>query len=113
MTLAVPIKIMIVDDHAMLREGIHYLCLTASDLSLVVEAANGEDALALCYKLQPDLVLLDLMMPGMDSIATIKAMRKQFPEVKILTLPKTTYRSILSITSIICRSFSRSLLIVR
>ena len=86
MTLAVPIKIMIVDDHAVLREGIHYLCLTASDLTLVGEAANGEGALELCHKLQPDLVLLDLMMPGMDGIATTKAMRQQFPEVKILIL---------------------------
>lgn len=86
MTLTVPIKIMIVDDHAVLREGIHYLCLTASDLTLVGEAANGEDALELCYRLQPDLVLLDLMMPGMDGIATTKAIRKQCPEVKILIL---------------------------
>ena len=90
MTLDVLIKIMIVDDHAVLREGIHYLCLTASDFTLVGEAANGEDALELCYKLQPDLVLLDLMMPGMNGIATTKAMRKQCPEVKILILTSFT-----------------------
>ena len=94
MTLDVLIKIMIVDDHAVLREGIHYLCLTASDFTLVGEAANGEDALELCYKLQPDLVLLDLMMPGMNGIATTKAMRKQCPEVKILILTSFTTQNL-------------------
>ncbi len=77
---------MIVDDHAVLRDGIRYLCLTASDLTLVGEAANGEDALALCYELLPDVVLMDLMMPGMNGIATTRAIREQYPEVKILVL---------------------------
>ncbi|MDJ0903936.1 MAG: response regulator transcription factor [Xenococcus sp. MO_188.B8] len=86
MTLSLPIKIMIVDNHALLREGIHYLCLTTSNLTLVGEAANGKDALELCYELQPDLVLMDLMMPGMDGIATTKAIREQCPEIKILIL---------------------------
>ena len=77
---------MIVDDHAMLREGIRYVCLTATDLTLVGEAANGKDALALCNELQPDVVLMDLMMPGMNGIDTTKAIREQYPEVKILVL---------------------------
>ena len=77
---------MIVDDHAVLREGIRYVCLTASDLTLVGEAANGEDALKLCNELQPDVVVMDLMMPGMNGIATTRAIREQYPEVKILVL---------------------------
>ncbi len=77
---------MIFDDHAVLREGIRYVCLTATDLTLVGEAPNGEDALALCNKLQPDVVLMDLMMPGMNGIDTTRAIREQYPEVKILVL---------------------------
>ena len=80
------IKVIIADDHAVLRYGIHYLCMTTSDIELVGEAANSEDALALCYELQPDLVLMDLMMPGMDGIATTKMIREQCPAVKILVL---------------------------
>ena len=85
-TQSSPIKVMIVDDHAVLREGIRYLCLSSTDLTLVGEAANGEDALTLCNELQPDVVLMDLMMPGMNGIATIRAIREQCPEVKILVL---------------------------
>lgn len=80
------IRIIVVDDHAVLREGIRYLCLAASDIKLVGEAANGKDALKLCDDLQPDVALIDLMMPDMDGIATIKAIRVQYPEIKILVL---------------------------
>ncbi len=81
------IRIIIVDDHALLREGIRYVCLAASDVSLVGEAASGEEALVLFHKLQPDIVLVDLMMPAMgDGIATIRAIREQCREVKILVL---------------------------
>ena len=80
------IRIIVVDDHAVLREGIRYLCLAASDIKLVGEAANGKDALKLCDDLQPDVALIDLMMPDMDGIATIKAIRVQYPEIRILLL---------------------------
>ena len=80
------IKVVIADDHAVLRDGIHYLCMTTSDIELVGEAANGEDALKLCHELQPDVALIDLMMPGMDGIAATRVIREQCPEVKILVL---------------------------
>ena len=54
-----PIRIIIVDDHPLLRDGIRYLCLAASDVTLVEEAVNGEEALVLCNQLQPDVVLMD------------------------------------------------------
>ena len=81
-----PIRIIIVDDHPLLRDGIRYLCLAASDVTLVGEAANGEEALVLCNQLQPDVVLMDLMMPGMNGIATTKTIREQCPDVRILVL---------------------------
>lgn len=90
-----PIKVIIVDDHAVLRDGIRYLCLAASDVTLIGEAASGEEALALCHELQPDVVLMDLMMPGMDGIATTKAIREQCPEVKILVLTSFDTQSLI------------------
>ena len=86
MSNSAPIRVMIVDDHAVLREGIRYLCLGTSDISLVGEAANGEEALILYDKLQPDVVLVDLMMPGMNGVQTTKAIREQWSEVRILVL---------------------------
>ena len=80
------IRIIVVDDHEVLREGILYLCLAAEDIDLVGEAANGQEALKLCDDLQPDIALIDLMMPDMDGIATIQVMREQYPEIKILVL---------------------------
>ncbi len=86
MSNSAPIRVMIVDDHAVLREGIRYLCLGTSDISVVGEAANGEEALFLYDKLQPDVVLVDLMMPGMNGVQTTKAIREQWSEVRILVL---------------------------
>ena len=80
------IKVIIADDHAVLRDGIKYICMTTSDIELVGEAANGEDALKLCHELQPDVALIDLMMPGIDGIATTRMIREQYPDVKILIL---------------------------
>lgn len=80
------IRIIVVDDHEILREGIRYLCLSASDITLVGEAASGEEALTIYYELQPDVVLLDLVMEGMDGIDIIRAMLEQCPEAKILVL---------------------------
>ncbi len=86
MSQSEPIRVMIVDDHAVLREGIHYVCLATNDLILVGEAANGEEALILCDKLHPDVVLVDLMMPGMNGVETTKAIQEQWSEVRILVL---------------------------
>ena len=80
------IKVIIADDHAVLRDGIKYFCMTTSDIELVGEAANGEDALKLCHELQPDVALIDLMMPEIDGIATTRMIREQYPDVKILIL---------------------------
>ena len=80
------IKVIIADDHAVLRDGIKYICMTTSDIQLVGEAANGKDALKLCHELQPDVALIDLMMPGIDGIATTRMIREQYPDVKILIL---------------------------
>src|SRR5512135_3573311 len=61
-----PIRVVIVDDHAMVRSGLSAFLLAAPGLSLIGEAANGAEAIRVCTQLQPDIVLMDLVMPHMD-----------------------------------------------
>ena len=80
------IRVMTVDDHEILRGGIRFLLLAFDDIELVGEAHSGEEALRLCDEVQPDVVLMDIMMPGMDGVETTKALRKQYPNVQVLVL---------------------------
>ena len=80
------IRVMTVDDHEILRGGIRFLLLAFDEIELVGEAHSGEEALRLCGQVQPDVVLMDIMMPGMDGVETTKALRKQYPNVQVLVL---------------------------
>jgi NarL family two-component system response regulator LiaR len=81
------IRIMIVDDHTVVRGGLKYFLLAFKDMELVGEAASGEEALRLCGQLQPDVVLMDLKMTGgTDGVAATKAIRADYPEVKVIAL---------------------------
>lgn len=81
-----PIRIVIIDDHAMLRKGLATFLMSYEDLELVGEAANGKEGLALCAEKQPDVVLMDLMMPIMDGITAARLMRRDFPHIKVIAL---------------------------
>jgi NarL family two-component system response regulator LiaR len=81
-----PIRIIIVDDHAMLRKGLGVFLMSYPDLKLVGEAANGKEALALCAEKQPDVVLMDLMMPIMDGIAATRLILHDFPHIRVIVL---------------------------
>jgi len=80
------IKVMIVDDHAITRMGLSSLLKTQRDFDLVGDAENGEAALALAKKLKPDLVIMDLMMPGMDGAESTRRLVSEIPGIKILIL---------------------------
>ena len=83
------IKILTVDDHPLLREGIAALVSTQSDMKLVAEAANGHEAVEQFRKHNPDVTLMDLQMPEMNGIDAITAIRAEFPGARIVVL--TTY----------------------
>ncbi|NBD36849.1 MAG: response regulator [Chloroflexi bacterium] len=77
---------MIVDDHNVVRSGLSAFLMAFDDLQLVGEASNGAEALRLCEKFHPDVVLMDLVMPIMDGAAATKAIRERFPDIQILAL---------------------------
>jgi len=79
-------RIAIVDDHAMVRSGLAAFLSVADDLELVGEAENGQQALRLCAEERPDVVLMDLVMPGMDGVQTTRAIRERFPEIRVIAL---------------------------
>ena len=84
-----PIRILVVDDHQLIRVGIATLLLPESDMKLVGEATNGREATAKFRECAPDVTLMDLQMPEMSGIDAILAIRHEFPEARIIVL--TTY----------------------
>jgi two-component system, NarL family, response regulator LiaR len=80
------IRVMIVDDHTMVRRGLATFLKAYDDLVLAGEAANGQAALELCPKLQPDVILMDMVMPDMNGAAATRAIRQQYPKVQVLAL---------------------------
>jgi NarL family two-component system response regulator LiaR len=91
MTAQTPIKVMVVDDHPIVRDGLKNMFLVFDDLELVGEAENGHEALTLCQQDLPDVILMDILMPGMDGIQTTHAILERYPQVQIIIL--TSYPS--------------------
>jgi two-component system, NarL family, response regulator LiaR len=84
------IRVVLVDDHDMVRRGLaSYLSITP-DIQLVGEASNGEEAVRICGEIQPDIVLMDIMMPKMDGIEATHIIRKKYPQIQIIAL--TSYQ---------------------
>ncbi len=80
------IRLLIVDDHGVVRQGLRMYLALDPELEVVGEAANGADALRLAHELEPDVVLMDLLMPVMDGIAATLAIRHELPEVEVIAL---------------------------
>jgi NarL family two-component system response regulator LiaR len=81
-----PIRVMLVDDHPVVRSGLSAFLLVSDDLELVGEAGSGEEALRKCEKDPPDVILMDLVMPDMDGVATTRAIRQQYPHIQVIAL---------------------------
>lgn len=86
MSVENPIRVMIVDDHDMVRRGLAVFLQVKAGLELVGEARNGKEALHLCERVQPDVVLMDLVMPEMDGTAATRAIRERWPQVQVIAL---------------------------
>ena len=80
------IRVLVVDDHAILRDGIRSLLDRQDDMTVIGEAANGQEALAQIGELLPDIVLMDVNMPGMNGLEATRYVKSLYPQVKILIL---------------------------
>lgn len=80
------IRVMLVDDHMMVRRGLAMLLNVFDDLQLAGEAENGEAAIRRCAEVVPDVILMDMVMPGMDGASATRAIRQQFPHIQIIAL---------------------------
>lgn len=81
-----PKRILLADDHAILRAGLRLLIDRQPDLTVVGEASDGQEAVRAALALRPDLILLDLNMPGLDGLAALPQLREQLPQSRILIL---------------------------
>jgi NarL family two-component system response regulator LiaR len=80
------IRVMIVDDHAMLRKGLRFFLKGFADLELTGEADSGQGAVELCRQLRPDVVLMDMLMPDMDGASATRLIREQYPQTQVVAL---------------------------
>lgn len=81
-----PISVLLVDDHTLVRQGLKLLLSQDPEIRIIGEASNGLQALEQVAKLNPNVVLMDLMMPEMDGVTAIAQLRKDFPETEVLAL---------------------------
>lgn len=80
------IRVMLVDDHAVVRSGLRAFLLAYDEFELVAEAADGARAVRLCERMRPDVILMDLLMPGMDGATATRTIRTQYPQIQVLIL---------------------------
>jgi len=80
------IKILLVDDHTVVRSGLSKFLLVNKDFKLVGEAGDGAEAVSMAALHKPDVILMDLSMPGMDGIAATREIKKKYPQIKVIAL---------------------------
>lgn len=80
------IKVMLVDDHEMIRRGLSTYLIVTPDIEVVAEAKDGIEALDACARIDPDVILMDLVMPRMDGIEAIRLIGQRFPDIRVIAL---------------------------
>jgi two-component system, NarL family, response regulator LiaR len=86
MTQSKQIRIILVDDHMVVRSGLATVLSAYDDFELVGQAGDGEEAVRLCERLQPDVVLMDLLMPKMDGVTAIQMIKQRWPRIQVIAL---------------------------
>jgi DNA-binding NarL/FixJ family response regulator len=81
---AAPIRLLIADDHALVRRGLRSMLEQEPDFEIVGEAGDGRAAVELCRSLVPDIVLMDVRMPGMDGLSATSTIKKERPEIEVV-----------------------------
>ncbi|MBC8507746.1 MAG: response regulator transcription factor [Anaerolineales bacterium] len=80
------IRVLVVDDHAVVRSGLGAFLQAFDDLDFIGEADSGEKAIVVCEQLQPDVVMMDMKMPGMGGVRATQEIHKRFPKIRIIAL---------------------------
>src|SRR5690349_14577655 len=80
------IRVLLADDHTLFRQGIAGLLRREADIEVLFEVSNGGDALGKCLEIRPDIILMDISMPGLHSFEVTKRVKKTRPDIKILFL---------------------------
>jgi NarL family two-component system response regulator LiaR len=86
MNTKTPIRVLVVDDHEVVRRGLSFALSAHEDMLLVGEAADGQEAVAACAAAQPDVILMDIQMPRMNGIEAARLIRQQHPQIRIIAL---------------------------
>ena len=81
-----PIRIMIVDDHPLAQSGLRNFIDAFNDFELAGTASSGEEAIACCERTQPDVILMDMLMPGMDGVSATQAIKQRWPQIQVVAL---------------------------
>jgi len=88
-----PIRVLIADDHSVVRTGLRMFLLAFEDLELVGEVSNGLEAVRMAEQVKPDIILMDLIMPAMDGVRATAEIRRRFPETRVIASPAFRKRS--------------------
>lgn len=86
------IRVIIADDHQMVREGLSHMLGSERDIEVLAQAIDGKSTVRLTQKLIPDIVIMDINMPGLNGIEATRQIKAEFPEVKVIALSMHSYR---------------------
>ena len=86
--MAAPLRILVADDHAIVRQGLKLLIDSQPDMEVVAEAADGKAALELAVEVKPDIVVMDISMPGMNGLIATRSLKQQQPNITIVALTR-------------------------